>query len=451
MKKYLLILFTAFCCFLFISKVNALQYYVNGTQLGTGIKYYTAGNSNIATDIRDNNSDFPLFIDLSVVPQYGYIAICSALGSNETRSINSVYGSNISDINIVNSTTGCTIPGGSYSSTARVVYFTFSINLTFWDCSAQGTSCIWPNNGRLGLTFYQPNSNEYSLVSYGFSSSEPYNFNDQVDPKVKLQEQQNNLINQQNTILEDNLTTCVDSKNLISSIDYIGSYYAYFNGVSSSGSTILSPGTYTLNFSTSSNVSVYYYTASTGQVRVGSASSLPYTFNFTENANIYVYSGSSFTLNDVMLNKGSSSLPYQQPGQVCGVSTLEEQNRLQQEQNDLLNDDNVSESSSTGSDFFNNFNTSDHGLTGIITAPLNLITSITSKTCSPLVLPLPFVNQSLSLPCMSSIYSQYFGSFYDIYKIITFGIVAYWVCVRIFALVKDFKNPEHDEIEVVDL
>lgn len=101
--------------------------------------------------------------------------------------------------------------------------------------------------------------------------------------------------------------------------------------------------------------------------------------------------------------------------------------------------------------FFNDFTTDTHGLTAIITAPLTLISSITSKSCSPLVLPLPFVDKDLTLPCMGAIYSQYFGSFLSIYQVITFGIIAYWVCVRIFNLVKDFKNPDHDEIEVLDL
>lgn len=95
--------------------------------------------------------------------------------------------------------------------------------------------------------------------------------------------------------------------------------------------------------------------------------------------------------------------------------------------------------------------TDTHGLTAIITAPLSLISSITSKSCSPLVVPLPYVDKDLTLPCMGTIYSNHFGSFLSIYQMITFGIVAYWVCVRIFNLVKDFKNPDHDEIEVLDL
>lgn len=119
--------------------------------------------------------------------------------------------------------------------------------------------------------------------------------------------------------------------------------------------------------------------------------------------------------------------------------------------NGSLNNSDTTEATNDANNFFNNFTTDLHGLTGIITAPLNAINSLTNKTCSPLVLPLPFVDKDLTLPCMRSIYDEHFGDFMTLYDTITFGIVSYWVCVRIFSLVKDFKNPEHDEIEVVDL
>lgn len=132
---------------------------------------------------------------------------------------------------------------------------------------------------------------------------------------------------------------------------------------------------------------------------------------------------------------------------------LENINNSTNKLNDSLNDDKTDEATSKAGEFFSGFETNTFGLTSIITAPLNLIGSITSSTCSPLGLKIPFMstNKTLNLPCLSSIYQQYFGSFLTIYQTITFGIVAYWVCVRIFALVKDFKNPDHDEIEVLDL
>lgn len=117
-----------------------------------------------------------------------------------------------------------------------------------------------------------------------------------------------------------------------------------------------------------------------------------------------------------------------------------------------ISDSSIGSSASDGASFLNNFTTDTFGLTAIITAPLSLIQSITSSSCSTLNLPLPYLNNKyLTLPCMSSIYQQYFGTLFTLYQTITFGVIAYWVCIRIFNLVKDFKNPEHDEIEVMDL
>lgn len=122
------------------------------------------------------------------------------------------------------------------------------------------------------------------------------------------------------------------------------------------------------------------------------------------------------------------------------------------ETNDTLKDNNSDEATNEAGSFFSGFETDTFGLTSIVTAPLNLIESITSSTCVPMGLPIPFIEgQTLNLPCLRGIYEDNFGTFYDIYKTITFGIVAYYICVKLFNLVKDFKNPEHDEIEVLEL
>lgn len=157
----------------------------------------------------------------------------------------------------------------------------------------------------------------------------------------------------------------------------------------------------------------------------------------------------------------SDSLSYSDIDLTNQENIIEQNNQIISGQNDIkdsvnkvddtLKDNNIQEAQDSAGGFFNDFTTDTHGLTSIITAPLSLIESITSSTCSPLVIPLPYVDKDLTLPCMGEIYSNYFGSFLSIYQVITFGIVAYWVLVRIFNLVKDFKNPDHDEIEVLDL
>ena len=118
---------------------------------------------------------------------------------------------------------------------------------------------------------------------------------------------------------------------------------------------------------------------------------------------------------------------------------------------DSINNDNVDGSINTASNLFNNYSETDFGLSGVITAPLNLIRSLTSKTCSQLVLPIPFTDKSLTLPCLSSIYREHFNGILSIYQIVLFAIVGYRVCISIFFMVKGFKDPNKDEIEVMDL
>lgn len=162
---------------------------------------------------------------------------------------------------------------------------------------------------------------------------------------------------------------------------------------------------------------------------------------------------SLYVLSDVSLSIGIED--YNITRYISDDKVIIDQNTETNEQlgnlNDNLTNDNVSGATSSAGNFFSGFETDTFGLTSIITAPLTLIQSITNSSCSSLGLPLPYVNKSIHLPCLSSIYQQYFGPFLTLYQTITFGIVAYWVCVRIFALVKDFKNPDHDEVEVLDL
>ena len=130
--------------------------------------------------------------------------------------------------------------------------------------------------------------------------------------------------------------------------------------------------------------------------------------------------------------------------------TLDDINNSIKDINNNINNSDVSGAGDTAGGFFNDFKTDTHGLTAIITAPLNTIKSLLNTSCEVLVLPLPFVSKTIELPCMATVYGQ-FQPFYSLYQVITYGFIAYWVCVRIFNLVKDFKNPEHDEVEVMDL
>lgn len=119
--------------------------------------------------------------------------------------------------------------------------------------------------------------------------------------------------------------------------------------------------------------------------------------------------------------------------------------------NDNITNSDISETENSAGGFFNDFNDNDFGLSDIITMPLSFIQGLANNSCNSLNLPLPFVDKNATLPCMTSIYQQHFGAFLTIYQIITTGFISYWVCINVFRLVKNFKDPNNDEVEVLDL
>lgn len=118
-----------------------------------------------------------------------------------------------------------------------------------------------------------------------------------------------------------------------------------------------------------------------------------------------------------------------------------------------ITDSNTTEATSEANNFFESFTSQDNGgISSIITAPLSAISGLASATCSPITLPIPYLdNKQLVLPCMSAIYIEHFGSFFSLYQTIIFGVIAYRMLVSIFMMIQGFKNPDDDKIEVVDL
>lgn len=124
----------------------------------------------------------------------------------------------------------------------------------------------------------------------------------------------------------------------------------------------------------------------------------------------------------------------------------------QQNQTQELMESNTTQAESEASNFFGNFTTEDHGgINAIITAPLNTIQSLLSSTCTNLVLPLPFVDEDLTLPCMNTIYTEHFGLFFQLYQTIILAIISYRCLRSIFFDINGFTNPDDDRIEVMDL
>lgn len=107
-------------------------------------------------------------------------------------------------------------------------------------------------------------------------------------------------------------------------------------------------------------------------------------------------------------------------------------------------------STNQNSSFFKNFKVNDRGLSQIVLLPLNFIRSWTNATCSPISLPLPHLANA-QLPCLSNTFSQYFGSFWTLYKVIINGFIIYRICINLLRIIKNIYDVENNEIEVIDL
>lgn len=103
------------------------------------------------------------------------------------------------------------------------------------------------------------------------------------------------------------------------------------------------------------------------------------------------------------------------------------------------------------SNFFTNFRTNFHGLSDIISTPLYAIKKINTGVCTPLEIPIPYTNKNISLPCMTTVYENNMPEILNIWQIVTNGIISYYIILDLFRIVKSFKEPEEDKIEVVDL
>lgn len=174
-----------------------------------------------------------------------------------------------------------------------------------------------------------------------------------------------------------------------------------------------------------------------------------------ENARFYIF---GLSINDLGISSNEienivNNSGFATASSVEEVKTATDEIKAESKKtNDTLNDDDTTGASNNANSFFNDFEENNHGLSGVISAPLNYIKSLLTSTCTPIELPVPFIeNQKVILPCMSSVYENTFGSFFTIYQTIVTGLVTYWVCIKIYFMVKGFQNPESDKVEVVDL
>lgn len=232
--------------------------------------------------------------------------------------------------------------------------------------------------------------------------------------------------------------------------------YTGSNITLSPGSYIGSPG-YKIPFYIRYNNSDYK------QIGYGGSSTVTFNIssNFTFNR-VYLYINEGKLYNNVLLkfqlNKGTTLLSYEEFGkEVCKNrldsvnDSINDTNQSIKDMNDTITDDNVDDSKNAASDFIKNYQENGHGLTSIITAPLNLINSFTTASCSPLEFQLPFVHNKVTLPCAKAIIRENYGVFFTLWQMISTGFISYHVLLNMYSQVRKLQNPNSDKIEVINL
>lgn len=134
-------------------------------------------------------------------------------------------------------------------------------------------------------------------------------------------------------------------------------------------------------------------------------------------------------------------------------SSINSTNSKLDEVNGSLNNSDVSGANNDLNNFTENDLFKDStGILAIIQAPINMLNSITSATCSPLTLPIPYLNVNLNIPCLSTIFSKHISSeFLTLLKLAINGFIVYKVLCSLAMDIHNYKDPDSDKLEVLDL
>lgn len=354
------------------------------------------------------------------------------------------------------------------STNVSDVYITGETN---WNLSSVVLSANFPTSGggsgsgsgsgSTGATnqdiINNQNSNTNAIINNNTQNTQSIIENNNDNTQQIIDNQNKNAEDIQNTI-NDNLKDCHMSRNLLNTPETfdvnvyrdfsitlpIGTYTLSADNIVSTGSS-----RYMLQITYDNGTSSYFHISRSTFNVTFTTMSETVRFRFYSQDNYQSSQNITTTFTKVMLNTGSSPLSYEPYGQNICVSKIDETNNAINNVNDTLNNDNIDDD--LGNGFFDDFDDEDFGLSQIITIPLTTIENLTSSSCVSLHVPIPFTSSYVDLPCMTQVYEENIPTIYNIWKIVSFGIISYFICIDIFHIVKGFKDPDSDKIEVLDL
>jgi len=150
---------------------------------------------------------------------------------------------------------------------------------------------------------------------------------------------------------------------------------------------------------------------------------------------------------NIMLVEGTSISNYEPYGEeICT-------NKLDDLENSITDSD-TSGATGTGQGFFDNFKDEDNGgISGIVKAPLTLVTNLlgSNSTNSCKDLPLSIMGANVAIPCGKVLWSKVPASTLTIYHTIICGFGAYVILSKLYKDIEDLKDPNTSEVKTTDL
>lgn len=301
--------------------------------------------------------------------------------------------------------------------------YCYTNNGTFWYYSDTSDHMSWSNGPVLRVYNAAESYKGYNVLYYNFGLSE-------FPSKGDINENYSSMV----TSVRFGGYTCVNTTNTVYTTE------GYKNSANISGYCYFSPNT---------NTKVFYIELSPGLFPTVIRGTI--TLDYKED----ISAGISET-NDKL---GETNSNIQK-----GNDLLEDSNKKQQEiinsqnkTNEKLDEVNESITSEDAPDIDGLSNDSIVGwlpagpIDSILNLPLTMMTSLSNSigsTCEPVDLPLPYVNKTLTLPCLSSIYSQIDGlsKLLNTVGIIVSAFILYSYFMKLYQWVDDtltFRENNH--------
>lgn len=417
------------CCLLTsvisINKLDALTYVPYFGRNGT---YYDVGT--VVSVTKNNEYSSLVYVEDSGNYDYyveGKVKLCSNVGApvlvNDREQVTLVKQE-------VNSKGSCDV--GTVTGTLYEINYIYYLPI---QTSGKGLS-------RVSFKFSNSGSVKYLSTDANIILASTYELNKNNEALTSCSE---NIFNASSWKSNSFISTSVSSNNLHGNGNaWATILYSYEN---------LDVGDYTVHYSSNVTAGVMYYSFDNS------------TFTYLK-PDIYhtlsvkgklyirlqVSSKSEVDFTKLMLAKGNVSSFIEYGKQSCS-NKLDDMNDKQQKTNDKLDDLNSSLKNSdvdTNGSFFSNFTSRDHGISGIITAPLRAINKLTSS-CQPVTFSV--LDEPIELPCGDTLFWNKEGvqSFRLIWNILVGGPILFLLLKKLFKVVESLKNPDDDRIEVMDL